>query len=719
MTKITLLDPQNLQNESTVVTQLTQNNDVLETFSDTVLSRDGTAPNQMLSNLDMNHYRVLNLSTPISTNEPLRLQDLANFNDLGVINALPAGGTTGQTLVKTSNSDYVVSWATTGISIPLFLAPTALTNTQGLVITQSTPNGGSVVGPINLNSITVIDGTQAVTGGFPFDSFGQITNQTDALRINYRVTGGSANHFGLNVVTDVTGTNGGVAGIVSSIGTDVATITGDWWGNISFVRVGPTGNLNQSAICYEAEPLIATGGAVLNRIGFSANSQGPVAASGIDAAFCVNVANFNPSPYNGGAPWKDGIFFSNALYGASTFPIATTGNIMRGDTGTVANVLEFPNLTVTGKILDFPNVQMLGTGRLNLSNVVNAAAFSVTANAGTTTPTLQVDTSNGSGNGVYLFSTAAGSGANILTISTATNEGLNINAKGSGAITLGNTSTGGVGIVNTSAKTKLDVNANASSSPALTVATSIARLQAADAVSGGFEMATYGAGSSAGNIIAGFTAGGTAASPTGTANSAYMFNMRGYGYNSGAQLGGLWIIMASEAWSAGHQGTQHQWYTTPNASTTIAQAMQLNASGGLSIGTTADGGIGSLLTNTSIKSQGATAGIGYATGAGGTVTQATGRTTGVTLNKVSGAIILFSQVNTAVSAATAQSFILTNSAIAATDVVHVTQQTGTDLYEIFVTNTAAGSCKITNYSTGGATNEAPVFNFVVIKGVTS
>ena len=115
----------------------------------------------------------------------------------------------------------------------------------------------------------------------------------------------------------------------------------------------------------------------------------------------------------------------------------------------------------------------------------------------------------------------------------------------------------------------------------------------------------------------------------------------------------------------------------------------------------------------------ATGGAGYATGSGGTVTQATSRTTGVTLNKVSGAITLFSQVNTAISAATAQSFTLTNSAIAATDVVYVTQQSGTDKYQCFVTNTAAGSCVITSYSTGGTTNEAPVFNFVIIKGVTS
>jgi len=108
-------------------------------------------------------------------------------------------------------------------------------------------------------------------------------------------------------------------------------------------------------------------------------------------------------------------------------------------------------------------------------------------------------------------------------------------------------------------------------------------------------------------------------------------------------------------------------------------------------------------------------GLGYGTGSGGTVTQATSRTTGVTLNKTNGAITLVS----AAGLATFQSFTVTNSTVAATDVVHVTQKSGTDLYQIFVTATAAGSFRITFATTGGTTIEQPVFNFAVIKGVTA
>jgi hypothetical protein len=114
-----------------------------------------------------------------------------------------------------------------------------------------------------------------------------------------------------------------------------------------------------------------------------------------------------------------------------------------------------------------------------------------------------------------------------------------------------------------------------------------------------------------------------------------------------------------------------------------------------------------------VTSSSATAGIGYATGAGGAVTQGTSRTTGVTLNTVSGAITLVSAAGTT----SWQSFTVTNSTVAATDVVVVNQKSGTDLYEIHVTAVAAGSFRISYKTTAGTTTEQPVFNFAVIKAV--
>jgi len=125
-------------------------------------------------------------------------------------------------------------------------------------------------------------------------------------------------------------------------------------------------------------------------------------------------------------------------------------------------------------------------------------------------------------------------------------------------------------------------------------------------------------------------------------------------------------------------------------------------------------------TGTSLAATGAitssgTAGVGYATGAGGTVTQATSRTTGVTLNKTTGAITMFSAAGTT----TAATFTVTNSTVAATDVIILNQKSGTDLYDLMVTAVAAGSFNLTFRTTGGTTTETPVFNFAVIKAVAA
>lgn len=116
-----------------------------------------------------------------------------------------------------------------------------------------------------------------------------------------------------------------------------------------------------------------------------------------------------------------------------------------------------------------------------------------------------------------------------------------------------------------------------------------------------------------------------------------------------------------------------------------------------------------------VTSASPTVGVGYSTGAGGAVTQATSRTTGVTINKICGAITLVS----AAGSATFQTFTVTNSTVVATDTIVVNQKSGTDLNQIFVTAVAAGSFNITFATTGGTTTEQPVFNFSVIKSVAA
>jgi hypothetical protein len=124
---------------------------------------------------------------------------------------------------------------------------------------------------------------------------------------------------------------------------------------------------------------------------------------------------------------------------------------------------------------------------------------------------------------------------------------------------------------------------------------------------------------------------------------------------------------------------------------------------------------GNILSTGAILANSTSAGVGYATGAGSTVAQGTNRATAVTLNRPTGQITLVS----AAGNTTPTTFTLNNTTIAATDVLLLNQKSGTNIYNLLVSNVVANSASITAWTTGGTTTEAPVINFAVIKGVAA
>tara|TARA_Y100000114_G_scaffold45125_1_gene40787 strand:- start:7359 stop:9227 length:1869 start_codon:yes stop_codon:yes gene_type:complete len=111
--------------------------------------------------------------------------------------------------------------------------------------------------------------------------------------------------------------------------------------------------------------------------------------------------------------------------------------------------------------------------------------------------------------------------------------------------------------------------------------------------------------------------------------------------------------------------------------------------------------------------------LGYKAGSGGTVTQSSSKTTGVTLNKINGEIVMN---GAALADDATAAFTLTNSTIAATDVVIVNvASVGTaGAYQVTVGAVAAGSCSISVLNvSGGSLSEAIKLNFAVIKAVAS
>ena len=181
-----------------------------------------------------------------------------------------------------------------------------------------------------------------------------------------------------------------------------------------------------------------------------------------------------------------------------------------------------------------------------------------------------------------------------------------------------------------------------------------------------------------------------------------------------------WYNIANE--TAGFNAAIQTFLNSPSSANLLAAVTDETGTGALVFANTPTlvtpnigAATGTSLTATGAIASTGTAGVGYGTGAGGTITQGTSRTTGVTINKTSGAITLFS----AAGSATAATFTVTNSTVAATDVIILNQKSGTDLYDLKVTAVSAGSFNITFNTTGGTTTEQPVFNFAVIKAVTA
>lgn len=116
-----------------------------------------------------------------------------------------------------------------------------------------------------------------------------------------------------------------------------------------------------------------------------------------------------------------------------------------------------------------------------------------------------------------------------------------------------------------------------------------------------------------------------------------------------------------------------------------------------------------------------TNGLGYSAG-GGSVTQITSRTTGVTLSKLCGTI---TTDTSSLAAEASANFTVTNTLVDANDVVVVSIQSGTNGGNTAVTvvTVAAGSfvLKVSNNNAAAGTAEtgAIIINFAVIKSVTA
>ena len=116
----------------------------------------------------------------------------------------------------------------------------------------------------------------------------------------------------------------------------------------------------------------------------------------------------------------------------------------------------------------------------------------------------------------------------------------------------------------------------------------------------------------------------------------------------------------------------------------------------------------------------ATQEIGYSTAAQGAVTQATDKSTAVTLNKSAGRITMNAA---ALAGGAVASFTLNNSLISASDTIIVcisstTTGSTAGAYTTYISNLTTGSALITlrNLTTATSYSEAVIINFAIIHG---
>ena len=210
---------------------------------------------------------------------------------------------------------------------------------------------------------------------------------------------------------------------------------------------------------------------------------------------------------------------------------------------------------------------------------------------------------------------------------------------------------------------------------------------------------------------------GTAAAPTAiqSGDTIARFGFTGWdGTDFGAPGGAGCAIeaVAIENFTSSAQGTNIKLFTSPAGANTKVLSMTVASNVVTFPANVAVGGTGGIYIT-----DGGT--MGYNNGSGGTVAQSGNKSTGVTLNKPAGEITMQA---TALGADTSVSFTLTNSTIAAKDlmILNIVGGAATGAAYNLDANCAAGSAVISVRNiTAGSLSEAIVLRYVVIKGSTT
>lgn len=308
----------------------------------------------------------------------------------------------------------------------------------------------------------------------------------------------------------------------------------------------------------------------------------------------------------------------NGVYANGTAPTGSGGYVRATSPSLVTpaiGVATATSLAVNGCTIG--SNALCTTGTAAISSTLTSAAHTITsasANAlavglnGATNPAFNIDASTASSaTGLNIKSAAAAGGVALSALSSGTNESLTLDAKGSGTMTIGATSTGDIFLrrhvsVQYSAAANLtpDAEITINKNTAATTGTAFSgdmllHLVSQNSTTNRLVMDT----AQATNFITARTTGGTVESPSATLADQAILGFGATGYTNAMETGsyGFFRIHAKTLWSATNADTYIVMYTTPTGTKAVAEAVRVHSSGGVSVGTTSDPGIGLIYTN--------------------------------------------------------------------------------------------------------------------------
>jgi hypothetical protein len=231
MAKLTLSDLTSLTNEASAVSTINNNNAATETALENTLSRDGTSPNTMGANIDMNSNRILNLPAPVADTEPAR------FIDVGNAPAAAAAALASQTAAAASATSAATS-ATTALN---YLTSFTGTSTSSVAIGTGAKSFTTTTGRLWSTGLFLSIVSAANSANYMHGTVTSYDPATGALVMNILDIGGSGTKNDWNI--QLSGTQGsiGPTGAVGTSGTPTVGQLAVWVTSTTAKGVSITG----------------------------------------------------------------------------------------------------------------------------------------------------------------------------------------------------------------------------------------------------------------------------------------------------------------------------------------------------------------------------------------------------------------------------------------------------------------------------------------------